>query len=234
LRHHSKISVALFVLLLITLSILLSAPIQYPLSYTQIDLSGATNLAPEEKFDIMAQAEASKKTPAKAYLLIFSDVSWLASILDSGFDIFTQDGSKNSKIEFECIPGFMSTYSLNVQKKSEAGNLLLVTIQDGYLLDGVSTQAEYGIASLSGYCGEAEDIDLNDLKTSTQLQREKEEAAEGAFEEEMQRRKEAGYRQTNDSVIAQLMFRDRCTPLRLNSFNQTILWNCVNGTVATP
>ena len=98
----------------------------------------------------------------------------------------------------------------------------------------MSTQAEYGIASLSGYCGEAEDIDLNDLKTSTQLQREKEEAAEGAFEEEMQRRKEAGYRQTNDSVIAQLMFRDRCTPLRLNSFNQTILWNCVNGTVATP
>ena len=67
----------------------------------------------------MAQAEASKKTPAKAYLLIYSDVSWSANILDSDtntFHSYTQDDSKNSKIEFECIPGFMSTYSLNVQK----------------------------------------------------------------------------------------------------------------------
>jgi hypothetical protein len=222
-------------LLLITLSVfLLSASIQYPLSYAQIDLSGATNLAPEEKFDIIAQAEASKNTPDKAYLLIYSDVNWSASVLDSGFDIFAQDGSKNAKIEFECVPGLMGTYSLNVQKESEAGNLLLVTVQNGNLLNAASTQAAYGIASLSGYCGKTEDIDLNDLKTSTQLQREKEEAAQRAFEEEMQRRKEEGYRQTNDSVIAQLMFRDRCTPLKLNSFNQTILWNCPNRIVATP
>ncbi len=39
-----------------------------------------------------------------------------ATVLDSGHDSFVQDGSKNSKIEFECVPGFMSTYSLNVQK----------------------------------------------------------------------------------------------------------------------
>jgi hypothetical protein len=103
-------------LLLITLYVLLSASIQYPLSYAQIDLSGATNLAPEEKSDIMTQAEVSKKTPDKAYLLIYSDVSWSANVLDSGFDSYTQDGSKNSKIEFKCVPGFMSTYSLNVQK----------------------------------------------------------------------------------------------------------------------
>jgi hypothetical protein len=90
------------------------------------------------------------------------------------------------------------------------------------------------VASLSGYCGETEDIDISDLKTPTQLQREEEEAAQSAFEEEMQKRKEVGFCQTNDSVIAQLMFRDKCTPLKLNSFNQTILWNCHNGTVVTP
>ena len=53
------------VFLLIVLSIFLSTSIQYPLSYAQIDLSGA-NLAPEEKSDIMTQAEVSKKTPDKA------------------------------------------------------------------------------------------------------------------------------------------------------------------------
>jgi hypothetical protein len=205
-----------------------------PLSYAQIDLSGATNLDPEEKSEIMVQAEASKKTPDKAYLLIYSDGTWSATIIDSGFDSFTQDGSKNSKIEFECAPGFMSSYSLNVQKKSEAGNLLLILVQNGSLLDAARTQAAYGIASLSGNCGEAEDIDVNDLVTPMQLQREKEETEQRVFEEEMQRREEAGYRQTNDSVIAQLMFKDKCTSSKLNSFNQTILWNCPNGTVATP
>jgi len=213
--------------------VIIVALIPNPLSYAQVDLSGA-KLAPEEKAEIMAQAETSKETPDKAYLLIYSDVIWSATVLDSELDSFTQDGSKNSKIEFECAPGFMSVYSLNVQKNSEAGNLLLVLVQNGNLLDAARTQAAYGIASLSGNCGTAEDINVNDLITPTQLQREKEEAERRALEEEMQERKEEGYRQTNDSVIAELMFKDKCTSSKLNSFNQTILWNCPNGTVATP
>jgi hypothetical protein len=119
-------------------------------------------------------------------------------------------------------------------KKSDVGNLLLVLVQNGNLLDAARTQADYGIAALSGNCGEPEGIDVNNLITPTQLQREKEEAEQKALEEEMQRRKESGYRQTNDSIISQLMFKDKCTSLKLNSFNQTILWNCPNGTVATP
>jgi len=38
----------------------------------------------------------------------------------------------------------------------------------------VNTQATYGIASLSGKCGEPEDIDMNDLKGPTLEQRKKE------------------------------------------------------------
>jgi hypothetical protein len=102
----------------------------------------------------MAQAEASKNTPDKAHLLIYSDVSWSATILDSALDSFTQDGSKNSKIEFECTPGFMSTYSLSVQKQSEAGDLFLTIVQNENILDSVGTRAAYGIASLTGNCGE--------------------------------------------------------------------------------
>jgi hypothetical protein len=124
-------------------------------------------------------------------------------------------------------------HSINVQKKSEAGNLLLVLVQNGNLLDAARTQAAYGIASLSGNCGEAEDIDMNDLITSTQLQREKEEAEQKALEEEMQRRKEAGFRQTNNTEIIKIMTLG-CTTSERNSFDQTILWNCPNGTVATP
>ena len=154
----------LTVLILDWISILLVVG-QSPFSYAQIDLSGATNLAPEEKSEIMAQAEASKKTPDKAHLIIFSDMGWSASVLDSGRDSFPQDGSKNGQIVFECVPGLTSVYSLNVQKDSEAGYLLLVVIQNGNLLDAVNTQAAYGIASLSGKCGETENIDVNDLKT---------------------------------------------------------------------
>jgi hypothetical protein len=47
------------------------------LSYADIDSSRATNLAPEEKYDMMAQAEASKKTPDKAYLLVYSSYNEL-------------------------------------------------------------------------------------------------------------------------------------------------------------
>jgi hypothetical protein len=47
--------------------------------------------------------------------------------------------------------------------------------------------------------------------------------------------KEAGYRQTPDHAISQLMFKEGCTTLEQKSFNQTILWNCPNGTrIATP
>jgi hypothetical protein len=52
---------------------------------------------------------------------------------------------KVSKIEFECAPGFIGIYSLNDQKNSKAGNLLLVLVQNGNLLDAARTQAAYGI-----------------------------------------------------------------------------------------
>jgi hypothetical protein len=76
------------VLPIIALSVSLSVSFQYPLSYGQIPTS--------EEFEshLRAQAEASKKMPDKAYLLIFSDVGWSAYILDSALDSFTQDGSR--------------------------------------------------------------------------------------------------------------------------------------------
>ena len=77
----------------------------------------------------------------------------------------------------------------------------------------MSTQAAYGIASLSGNCGETEDIDVNDLKTLTQSQKEEKEAVQRAIEEENQRLKEAGFRQTDPSLILQLTMK--CTPLEL-------------------
>jgi hypothetical protein len=55
--------------------------------------------------------------------------------------------------------GFMSTYSVSVQKDSEAGGLLLTLVQNGNILDQVGTKAAYGIASLAGNCGEPEELD---------------------------------------------------------------------------
>lgn len=83
---------------------------------------------------VTAQAEVSKKNPNNGYLMIFSNVNWTATVLDSGLDTVTQDGSKNSVIEFECVLE-TGTYSLSVQKDSEAGLLFLGLIQNGNIKD---------------------------------------------------------------------------------------------------
>src|SRR5919106_980302 len=98
--------------------------------------------------------ETSKASPDKAFLFISSDSGWSATILDSEGDSFTQDGSGNSGIEFECIPGFMSIYSISVQKQTVAGSLSVSIIQNGNILDSGATNAAYGIAPLSGNCNE--------------------------------------------------------------------------------
>ena len=192
-------------------SLLLLSPlltfIPNPLSYAQLDVSGATNLTPEEKqsalsssnlltsnittltpqsdrttegmltaeetsahaqsdnnetasnpiiakweSDVRSQVELSKKTPDKAFLMIHSDSGWSATIFDSGFDSATKDGSGNSIIEFECKPDFLSTYSLSAQKQSESGYLFLTVIQNGHYIDDASTNAAYGVVSLSDEC----------------------------------------------------------------------------------
>ena len=76
-------------------------------------------------------------------------MNWTATVLDSGLDSFTKDGSKNSEIEFECVLE-TGTYSLSIQKDMEAGLLFLALIQNGDIKDDAGTQAAYGIASLSG------------------------------------------------------------------------------------
>jgi hypothetical protein len=48
------------------------------------------------------------------------------------------------------------TYSISVQKDTEAGFLFLGLIHNGNIKDDTRTEAAYGIASLSGNCGEAE------------------------------------------------------------------------------
>lgn len=98
--------------------------------------------------------ESSKAVPSKAFLFVNSNVDWSATILDSQGDSFTQDGSGDSSIEFECAPGFMSIYSLSVQKQTETGFLSIAIIQNGNILDKGETNAAYGIASLSGNCNE--------------------------------------------------------------------------------
>jgi hypothetical protein len=104
---------------------------------------------------VYTQAEVSKKNPDTGYLLILSNTGWTATILDSGLDSVSQKGSKNSVVEFECALG-TGTYSLSVQKDTEAGLLFLTLIQNGNIKDDASTKVAYGIASLSGNCGEAE------------------------------------------------------------------------------
>lgn len=103
--------------------------------------------------DVMIQGNASSANPDMAKLLIYSDTSWSTNVLDSGLDSFTQDGTNDSVIDFECKPEFMSTYSVSAQKDTEAGYVMLVIVQNFRGIDAGMTSADYGIVSLAGECG---------------------------------------------------------------------------------
>jgi hypothetical protein len=112
---------------------------------------------------------------------------------------------------------------------------------DKLLKLGCTPEAWSSSGRVTGWsCPAGRNIDVNDPKTfmdqksQGSYSQSQEEGSPRAYEEENHRRKELGYRQTPDYVISQLMFRDKCTPLERNSFDQTILWNCPNGTVSTP
>src|ERR671919_1236350 len=102
--------------------------------------------------DVMIQGNASAANPDMAKPLVYSDTNWSANVLDSGLDSFTQDGTNDSVIDFECKPEFMSTYSVSAQKDTEAGYVMLVIVQNFRGIDAGMTSADYGIVSLAGEC----------------------------------------------------------------------------------
>ena len=73
--------------------------------------------------------------------------------MDSGNDFTTTDGSKMKTLNFECVQGPLSTYSVSVQKQTESGYLGLFLIQNGSIIDKGTTTAQYGMVSLTGECG---------------------------------------------------------------------------------
>jgi hypothetical protein len=92
----------------------------------------------------------SNRISGHAVLLIYSDSSWSGSILDSGLDSATRDGSGDGKIPILCQSN--GIYSLVLQKQSSSGYLAVAIIQDGKLLGAKSTSAPYGLVSLAGNC----------------------------------------------------------------------------------
>jgi len=86
-----------------------------------------------------------------ATLEIKSDTKWSGSIMDSGFDMATQDGSGNQNFEVDCSQG-MKIYSATIQKHDESGFITASLIQDGNVLDSKTTTAAYGLVSIAGTC----------------------------------------------------------------------------------
>ena len=71
-------------------------------------------------------------------------------MLDSSFDSATKDGSGDAIIPIVCT--CYGIYSLAIQKQSSTGSLMVSVIQDNKTLDTKSTDAAYGIVTLSGNC----------------------------------------------------------------------------------
>lgn len=86
-----------------------------------------------------------------ATVLIQSNTKWSGSIMDSGFDSSTRDGSGDTSIPIDCSQS-MKIYSLALQKHDEGGYLTVSVVQDGVTLDKGSTTAAYGMVTLAGNC----------------------------------------------------------------------------------
>ena len=85
-----------------------------------------------------------------AFAEIDSEGSWSGSILDTGFDSATKEGSGSNTIAFACTSG--GIYSLVFQKQQEGGSLTVKVVKQGNVLDEGSTTAAYGLVTLSGHC----------------------------------------------------------------------------------
>lgn len=88
----------------------------------------------------------------EALLKIIYEGEWSGSILDSGSDSASYDGTGNYAIVFPCSDG--GIYSSSVQKSEDGNDLMHLIVQDSTntTLDQGQTTAEFGIVSLSGGC----------------------------------------------------------------------------------
>lgn len=109
-------------------------------------------------FAIVGTAIAATNVNASspnATVVIKSNREWSGSIMDSGFDSATRDGSGDTTIPIDCSQS-MKIYSLAIQKHDEynqpSGYLTVSVVQDGVTLDSGSTHAMYGMVTLAGNC----------------------------------------------------------------------------------
>jgi len=90
----------------------------------------------------------------QAVLLLYSNVEWSGSILDTRLHSATQDGKGDSKLQFVCNNNENNgMFSLSFQKLKTGGYLVPVVIKGGKVLANDQTTAAFGVVSMSGKCG---------------------------------------------------------------------------------
>lgn len=104
---------------------------------------------------VSAGIENVNAASGTATVVIKSNKPWSGSIMDSGFDSATREGTGDTTIVMDCSQS-MKIYSLAIQKQDEydrpAGYLTVSVVQDGVTLDSGSTNAMYGMVTLAGNC----------------------------------------------------------------------------------
>jgi hypothetical protein len=102
-------------------------------------------------FSIVATSSVSAQT-MNAHPKITHSGAWTASIMDSGLDSTSYDGTGAEIIPFEC--NILSTfgYSVVAQKQGETGVLRIDVIVDNETKDTAQTEAAYGVVTLASEC----------------------------------------------------------------------------------
>lgn len=91
------------------------------------------------------------KIPGKAVLLIYSNTSWSGAIQDGDLRSYTRDGSGNGRFVVDCA-GSVGIISVNFQKQTDYGYLVVALIQNGKTLNSAVTTAQYGLAGFAEEC----------------------------------------------------------------------------------
>lgn len=114
---------------------------------------------PLEQINSAVRAELEDEAndiPDTAVLLVYSDTQWTGTIIGSDLGSSPSTGSGNDKVQFRC-EGELGRFSISFQKQTDEGYLAIAAIQNGNLLNSTSTESPLGIASIGGFCNDAEE-----------------------------------------------------------------------------
>ena len=90
-------------------------------------------------------------TTIPQYILVKSNTSWAGSIIDSSYNYIIMGSYDDARFDIDCNHG-AGPFSAVFDKKSVYGNLTILLVKNGTVLDTQTTTDSFGGVQISGNC----------------------------------------------------------------------------------